>query len=91
VRRIREDGNYSAHLGSLQRQREVALLQEMNAIQLEHREKRISIEETARAFEGLGDKHKVSMSRPRALQNLRDTALIYSTIVNSIKIPNMTP
>ncbi len=87
VTRIREDGNYSAHLGSLQREREVKLFQEMAQIQTEHKRQGISIEDTAMAFKGLADKHRVAMSKPRALQNLRDTALVYSRIVNSIRIP----
>jgi len=87
VKHIREDGNYSAHLGSLQREREVELFQEMKQVQTEHKRQGISLGDTAKAFEGLGDKHKVAMSKGRALQNLRDTALIYSRIVNSIRIP----
>jgi hypothetical protein len=85
---IREDGNYSAHLGSLQREREVKLFQEIGQIQTVHKRQGISIEDTAKAFTGLFDKHRVAMSKPRALQNLRNTALIYSRIVNSIQIPD---
>ena len=87
VTRIREDGNYSAHLGSLQREREVKLFQEMAQIQTEHKRQGISIEDTTMAFKGLVDK-QVAMRKPRALQNLRDTALVYSRIVNSIRIPD---
>lgn len=88
VRRIREDGNYSAHLGSLRRQKEIKLLVEMAKVYSDHRRKALSVEETAESYQELAIKHMTHITVTRARQNLRDTASIYSKIVHAIKAPS---
>ena len=77
VKRIREDGNYSAHLGSLHREKEVKLFEEMAKV------------ETAESYQELALKHMTHITVTRARQNLRDTASIYSKIVHAIKAPSL--
>ena len=88
VRRIREDGNYSAHLGSLERKREVELLREIEKVYAEDRKKGLKVEDTAMSYQKLSIKHMTHISLTRARENLRDTASVYSKIVHAIKVPH---
>ena len=44
VRRIREDGNYSAHLGSLHRPKEIKLLEALKKLDADFTKKRLSVD-----------------------------------------------